>query len=279
MRAKQLYFLLLFCLNIGSVYSQDSLSLQAYEENLKTIDVYIQGKKYSFLFDTGGGETTISPEIARVLNKNTYGSLTGFRMSGDIIKTVKANGITMKIGHTEIFHPSVAVLDIMSLLPKEFPRIDGLISLKTFENQILTLDLARNTLYIESEKSAVNRIKGKQPIESRFANGLTGTELNIFIGIPKNNFSYWFLFDSGNSGPLLLSNETALQWGLRKSKLDSTINKSSVNILLGKSNFRAVPFFRDIIYEGVLNWDSMAKFVFTIDFKRKQVWMNSPESL
>lgn len=271
MKTKKTVFCLLFaCIAISS-FAQDTIQLKSYIENMKTVDVFIEGKKYDFLFDTGGADTFISPEIAKSLNKEIYGSITGFRMSGEIIKAKKANDIALTIGQTNLFHKTVSVWDLMSILPKDFLRIDGIISLKSFENNVLTIDLSKNIVIVENENSAKKNVKEKLLLKTRFANGLEGSELNIFIGIPKNNNLYWFLFDSGNSGPLLLSQESAKIWKVLN---DNNENNQESEFIIGEKNLRIKPFVRDIIYDGVLNFEAISNYVFTIDFKNKKVWIN-----
>ena len=41
----------------STVFGQDTIQLKNYFRELKTVNVTIAGKKYNFLFDTGGGET------------------------------------------------------------------------------------------------------------------------------------------------------------------------------------------------------------------------------
>lgn len=273
MKTKKVLFILLFLGSIVKGYTQDTIQLKPYIENMKTVDVFIEGKRYNFLFDTGGAETLVSPEIAKTINKTIYGSTTGFRMSGEIIKAQKLDSISLTIGSTKIFHQTVGVWDLMSILPKEFPKIDGVISLKSFAQTILTIELSKNILIIENKVSAKKKIKEKSLLTTRFANGLEGSELNIFVGIPKLNRLYWFLFDSGNSGPLLLSNESAEIWKIQKeTQKDNYENNPESEFLIGKKNLKIKPFVRDIIYDGVLNFEAISHYDFTIDFKTNKVW-------
>jgi hypothetical protein len=274
MNIKKMLLSLLFLGSTMVGFAQDTIPLRAYNENMKTVDIFIKGKKYNFLFDTGGGGTIISPEIAKLLNKKTYGSLTGFRMDGEMLKFQKSDSISLTIGSTVLFHETVGVWDIMSLMPKEFSKIDGLISLKSFSDKILTLDLSKNIFIVENSASSKRQIKGKSLLPSRFASGPDGTELNIFIGIPKNNSFYWFLFDSGNSGPLLLSTESATLWELQPGAYDPNIVEPKSEFIIGKNKLKIKPFSREIIYDGVLNFESISKYVFTIDLRRKEVWIN-----
>lgn len=109
MRLNKVLYSLLFLCNVIQIFAQDTIKLKPYIENMKTVDVFIEGKKYNFLFDTGGSETIISPEIAKTIKKEIYGSTTGFRMSGEIIKAQKADDITLSMGNTKIFHPTVGI--------------------------------------------------------------------------------------------------------------------------------------------------------------------------
>ncbi|SIN75202.1 Aspartyl protease [Epilithonimonas zeae] len=274
MRLNKVLYSLLFLCNVIQIFAQDTIKLKPYIENMKTVDVFIEGKKYNFLFDTGGSETIISPEIAKTIKKEIYGSTTGFRMSGEIIKAQKADDITLSMGNTKIFHPTVGIWDLMSILPKDFPKVDGVISLKSFINTILTVELSKNILIIEDKTSAKKAIKRKSLLPTRFANGLEGAELNIFIGISKQNKLYWFLFDSGNSGPFLLSNESAEVWQIKKeNQKDNYENNPESMFAIGSKNLKIKSFIRDIIYDGVLNFDAISKYIFTIDFKNKEVWI------
>jgi hypothetical protein len=123
------------------------------------------------LFDTGGGESFISPEIAKSLGKTIYGSTTGFRMSGEMIKYPKTDSISFNIYSSTIFHSTIGILDIMSFLPKGFSKLDGVLSLKSFHDKILTLDLANNRIILETTSSYRKLIKNKIALQSRFANG------------------------------------------------------------------------------------------------------------
>ena len=182
MSLKKILFSLLFLYSMLHVFAQDTIHLKPYIENIKTVAVFIEGKKYDFLFDTGGAETIISPEIAKVIHKKVYGSMTGFRMSGEKIKTQKLDSIELIIGKTKIFHQTVGVWDLMSILPKDLARIDGVISLKSFEENILTIELAKNI--------TANRIK----IENAIVKNVLSNRFYFERFITKNKFRFRAFF-------------------------------------------------------------------------------------
>ena len=264
---------------IGIVYSsnmfaQDIVHLNTYFRNLKTVNIFIQGEKYNFLFDSGGGQTFISPEIAKLLNKKIYGNSTGFRMNGEIIKYQKADSVYLSLDSTELFHKTIGVWDIMSVLPKELPKIDGVISLKSFSNNILTINLSKNILIIDNINSSNKQIKGKTLIPSRFANGPDGGELDIFIGIPKDNLHYWFLFDTGNIRSVILSPNSALLWDIKSNAKNSDLTEDNLDFMLGQHKVRAKAVSEEIIFDGALDYNTISKYIFTIDFRNKEVWIN-----
>lgn len=195
--------------------------------------------------------------------------MTGFRMTGEKIKVKKSGSIELIICKTKVFCQTVGVWDLMSILPKDLPRVDGVVCLKSFGEKILTIELAKNIIIIENKVSAKRAIKGKVLLVTRFANGLGGVDLNIFVGIPKANKLYWFLFDSGNSGPFILSNESADIWNVQNENYEKSPESE---FALGNKILKIKPVAKDITYDGVFNFDAISRYVFTIGFKNKKVW-------
>ena len=101
-----------------------------------------------------------------------------------------------------------------------------------------------------------------------------GDELTILIGVPKYRSSYWFLFDTGNIGPVILSTESAVLWGLQSETSDSAIVETNAEFVIGKNILKENSYSKKIIYDGVLNFEAISKYIFTIDFKKKEVWIN-----
>jgi hypothetical protein len=254
-------------------YTQDTLNLEKYAGNLKKVKVTIGSDQYYFLFDTGGGETFISSEIAKSLGKIVYGSTTGFRMSGETIRFRKCDSVSFNIGPTKIFHSSIGVWDIMSVLPEDFPKLDGVLSFKSFHDKILTLDLGNNRIISETPHSYQKAIKNKTLLKSRFANGVDGNELTVFLGLPNSGHLYWFLFDSGNLDDLSLSHNTAYEWGLENDSVTQRKQFGSLAINLGLKKIISEASSNAIIYDGSLNFAVLSKLTFIIDFPKKQVWM------
>ena len=67
----------------SSQAAAQSIKLEPYAGKLRQISVRVADKDYKFLFDTGGGHTLISPDIAAAVGCKPSGRMLGFRMNGD----------------------------------------------------------------------------------------------------------------------------------------------------------------------------------------------------
>lgn len=267
------YFCLIWLNTLISALAQDTISLEPYLGNLKKIEVRIGGQASAMLFDTGGGETLLSPSLAERMGKTVYGRVTGYRMNGDKVTYQKCDSVELSISGKPFFHETLGVWDIMTLLPVDWPHLDGVISLKTFSDRILTIDLVECRLIVET-RASLKKLRNKTLLaDTRFANSLDGNELTIFLGIPNKERIYYFLIDSGNIGNMLISYNTAHEWGLQGATVQEMKTLIPVNFPVGDKIVNAVPLAADIIYDGALNFDLMSRFVFTIDFGNQEVWV------
>ena len=252
-------------------HAQTEISLENYFKTLKSVKVNIENRTYDFLFDTGGGITILSPKIVKEINKSTYGNSVGFRMSGEKIEWKLSDSLNIEIGGINFFHSYVGVFDVMSLLPEEFKRIDGVISLKTFEKTNVTLNLSKNILIVETEESMEEKIKNMDLVQSRFVNGPNGSELNIFIGTQVNHRLWWFLFDTGNIAQTIISTNIAGEWGLTYEENEITeIGKHKFEI--AGDSIASPTIIDKIIYDGALSFDFIHQSEYTISFKEEKIW-------
>ncbi len=270
--------ILLFLLVLVTIVAQAQLviPLKKYAGKLKYVDVSMGGKNYKFLFDSGGGQTIISPALAQALGKVPYGRSVGFRMSGEKVEFEKCDSVSLTIAGQVFSHPEIAVWDIMSVLPKELPPIDGLISLKTFANDVLTIDLPNNQLIVETKKSYRKKIKIMQLLNSRFPTGLEGSELSLFLGIPHSGKTWWFLFDTANLDRVTLAPTTAKAWNLKLNDNDERQELGNLDFILASKTLTAPAAVRSIIYDGALSYELISQAVYTVSFPEKKVWLGAP---
>ncbi|PVY41878.1 retropepsin-like aspartic protease [Pontibacter virosus] len=273
MRTFFLSLLLSLALTLGAS-AQETILLKDYFRELKQVEVTIQGQTYNFLFDTGGGETFVSPEVARKLGRTVYGRGTAYRMRGERFSYEKMDSVAMQVGKVSFPAATVGVWDVMGILPEGLPKVDGVLSLKTFRDKVLTIDLAANQLTLETATSLRRQRNRLTPLTSRFASGLDGNELTIFLEVPRQGRAYWFLFDTGNISELLLSHHTAAEWGLQNDTTSQRIQLNPIALQLGNRKLVSRAAAERILYDGVLNYNLIGQAKFTIDFKAKEVWMH-----
>jgi hypothetical protein len=250
------------------------ISLNPYVNRLVTVETIAGKDTFQLIFDTGGGETLISPEIAKRLGHVPSGRSVGYRMTGEQVEFQYCPDITLTIGGIPFHHEEIAVWDIHSILPKELPPVDGILSLKTFQNQPFTLNLSSKKLILETPQSLSNSIKSMTRLRSRIATGLGGSEINVFLH-GKAQKSGWYLLDCGNLDVVLLSEKLNI-----KSSSDS-ISSSGVwesefifdNLEPVLTKFRK----KDIIYDGALSAEFMNDFIFTFDLSSNGVWISPIE--
>lgn len=249
--------------------AQITVPLKNYFRSLKYIEVTIEGNNCNFLFDTGGGLTLVSPTIVELLNKKAYGNSVGYRMSGERIDTPLCDSVIINIEGQDFYHQEVGVFDIMTLLPEDFKRVDGLISLKTFENSIIGLDLNKNLLTIENDQTAKVKKANMQLIPSRFANGPSGIELNLFLRITEEDKYWWFLFDTGNIAKTKVNKQVVDAWGLVS---DSSTTELMHPIHTDIGLIEAPILVDDLIYDGALCFDVISSTEYLISLKDSKVW-------
>lgn len=246
--------------------------LSPYLSRLVTVDAVIDGDTVRLIFDTGGGETVISPEVANRIGCSHTGRSVGYRMNGDRVDVTLCRDVTVVIGGVSFEHEQLGVWDLQSLLPDEAPLIDGVLSLKTLATQPFTLDLQRGRLTLETEASFDQRIQGMTRLQSRMATGTDGDELTVFVRGEVDSEA-WFLLDSGNLDVV----QAAPHLGGAASGASS--DPWTHDLALGGlpaigTSFRT----RDIIYDGVLSEEFMRNLVFAFDIEANEVWATVNES-
>jgi hypothetical protein len=238
---------------------------------IPTVSVNIGGKNYTFFFDSGAAVTSISPSIAKAIGCEPYGQLTGYDAGGGVHKMTRCDDVEMNVGgfSTKI---DVTVSDPMIYFPPKTPQIDGIISLQTFEDQIITMDLIGNNLFIETDKSFKKRTADMKPLKSRLSRELSGYGVDIFLAVNSPKGKVWMLLDTGNTNKLLLAPHAQEQLGIVLDKSSDKTPKPVSLDLLGFGTIEAMGREREMIYDGMLNYDTILKMLLTIDLKNGNVW-------
>ncbi|MBP6013480.1 MAG: aspartyl protease family protein [Alphaproteobacteria bacterium] len=228
---------------ISLAAAQSVVWLEPYAGKLKHVRVTVAGAERQFLFDTGGGYTLVTPQLARLIGCTPSGRIAGFRMTGARFDTATCASVRLTIGSLPSRVEAVGVFDLMALLPKELPALEGVISLASFRAQRVTLDLAGGRMIVGAESNGV-------PFPCRAATGLDGSNYVLFASVERSGSAYWFEIDSGNLDSVLVAPHAAPQFGLDPTTKEAT----ETDLALGQSaSARVSVRVANILYDGVLS--------------------------
>ena len=248
--------------------AQQTIPLAAYADGpLRKVAVIVAGDTLDFLFDTGGGVDIISPDLARQLGCAPSGRIAGYRLTGEHLEAPVCRDVPMQLGDFH-FRGEVGVLDLMELLGPRAPVVHGMISLRAFQGQSLTVDPAAQRLIVETPASLAARVAALQPVPVRLATGLQGAQLDVFVGVPAGDALLWLLWDSGNAGPTLLA-----PWAASALAVDTARPLEPVLQIGDQPVLVPAALKRPIIHDGVLNARLIERSVWTLDLARGRLWV------
>jgi hypothetical protein len=237
-----------------------------------TIPVRIGGKTYPFMFDSGGGMTIITPDVAREIGCTPVGQLTGFNAGGDRIDMKRCDAVEMNVGGYA-GAIDTGVLEIMPFFGPNTPPIGGYISLQTFADRAITIDLSGDRIWVETEKSLAQRIKQMKPLESRLMQSAGGAIIDIFVAANSPRGKIWMLFDTGNYGTLQFAPHAQEMLGINFDAPNKAKMTKPVKIdLPGLGSVEMPGREREMIYDAMLNFDTISKWVVTIDLRNGKMW-------
>jgi hypothetical protein len=240
------------------------IRLEPYLGRLVTVPARLGQEPLRLLLDTGGGQTLITPEVARRLGRTPRGRSVGLRMTGERVEFRRCDAGPLEIGGRRLPGSEVAVWDVMAVLPKEVPPLDGVLALDQLAGQPFTLDLSGRTLTLESTASLERRVAGMKRLVARVATGLSGADLTVFVhGVLGQDG--WFLFDSANLDLTLVAPHMLPSVG-------SAPPSSGLLALDGLPPLEVPTRVREIVHDGVLAESFLSGWVWTFRLATGDLW-------
>lgn len=252
----------------------------------RAVNVVHMSRARRFLFDSGGGMTFIDREFAEEIGCQPFGRYSAFRSSGQRLDFQRCGRLNLVIGNAELEHSEVGVLELGDLLPSSWPRIDGVLSLESFRDKALTLNLKCGTLTIETSESLSNRVDKSKRIRIRESRQASGASLDLMVAIRSERGDLWFLLDSGClEKDFLIAPHAAKELGIDLNlrgvqHLDADghhperwiVPRTSIDVRgVGEIEGRASVW--DMIYDGVICSSIIERWDLSIDLRHTQAWV------
>jgi len=264
-----LAFYLLLLTNLPIRATSVEVALNSYLGSQRVIRAKMNGQEGVFLFDSGGGITNITPEFAQKIGRKPWGKIVGFRMTGQRIEMARCDDVTLEIGDNTQRLPIIGVFDLMSLIPPDAPKVDGMIGLDAFANNIVTIALANNRLIIETAETLAERIKHAAEEPVRLVRDAEGIALTLDAAVKTSRGSVWMELDTGNDGTIVVADWLADEFGIDPGKKEAqSIRFQLANGIYGEGPVR----IHDLIMDGNLGSQFLKNWIVTVDLPQARAW-------
>lgn len=246
------------------------IRLEPYLRTQEVVHAVVGGQWGTFLFDTGQGISSFSPEFAHGIGCKPWGRITGFRMSGERVDAQHCDNITFELDGVSLHAPAVGVLDVMKFMGPNLPHLDGALGLDLFAGHIITI-VPRKSVTLETPASLAKRISHARELPVRIVRDVEGIALAVDGAVQTPDGFAWMELDSGNGGSLAVADHIAGLLGLRsdmKTAEDAQFTLANGIVVKGPTTTR------DLIMDGNIGAQFLSNYVLTLDLKNARAWLS-----
>ena len=235
-----------------------------------TLRANVGGATRRLLLDTGAGITLLSPSALTAAGCTPWGRRTGYNMFGTRFDGPHCDDVALDIAGRRYAPAMVGRVDMAALNPAD-SLLEGIAGLDLFDGRVITLDLARGRIIVESPASLAARIASMHALPVRLKRELDGAALAAVVGVPSRQGSLWMELDSGNGGTILVSKPVAALVGL-----DSSVagrQRADFALTDGVRVTSADAFTPDLIMDGNLGMPFLRQWIVTLDLGSGRAWI------
>lgn len=231
----------------------------------------VRGHEGTFLFDTGGGVTNITPEFAAATGCKVWGQISGFQMGGQRLDMQRCDNSTVDLGSLHATLETVGVFDVNKFMPPNAPHLDGTIALDALAGQKLAFSYSGHTLTLLNGRQLSSLTAAHTALPLHMVRDVEGVALTVNVPVRTPDGTAWFELDSGNSSPWVLVGKH-LAGPLA---LDAT--KKTPQPLTGSlcdgSPFTADVRVMDLTLDGNLGTAFLAHYDVILDLSTAHAWV------
>jgi hypothetical protein len=246
------------------------IPLSSYPGQVPSLKAKAGEREGVFLFDTAGGLTALTPQLARSIGCEPWGQLTGFRMRGDRIDVPRCDDVRLELAGVALTVPTAGVWDFGKLLPRDAPPLDGSLALDAFAGRAVSLDLSAGRLIVETAASLAARTRRATEVPVRFDRPVQGLSLTPLVAVETSKGRLWMQLDSGSDGGAIVGRHAA---GLLQLDPDAKGAQKVEMTLAGGVPVEADALVQDLILDGNIGVPVLKRWVVTIDLARNRLWI------
>lgn len=257
-------------------------------QHFLTLPVRVNDQDTIAILDTGIGLALISQAMCERIGCEVTGEFTGRRMSGQAVTIPTTTVPMLEVGGVQRTDIPAGVVNIPGFFPDE--RIEAFVGLPFFEETPFTLDLANNTLVIESRES--REVRSETAIALPVHLDRQGIALDVFAPATLSDGTELnVLVDTGSRGvtlhtryaqPLAIDlegedidrregqDETGHTYTRYFTTLPSLAFKGS-----GQAEGLRV-MFQEIIHDGLVGTEFLSNYVVTFDIPESRLLIARP---
>ena len=239
--------------------------------HMLTVRAKVRDQEGTFVFDTGGGISYLSPSFAQSIGCKPWGQLSGFVLTGQRLDMKRCDNLTFYIDRQPFSAPIAGIFDLMKFMPPDVPKIDGSIGLDVFADRAITLSLAERTLTVESTSSRNARIFQGREVPIRLVREVEGVALAVVVGVVTPEGTAWMEIDSGNGGANVVAAHIApllnLKTGMKEPQ-PARFNLAGGIPVTGEARVNET-----LIMDGNIGTRFLIDWNLTLDLARGRAWL------
>ena len=248
-----------------------TIALSPYLGVIWSFQATVKDRPETFLLDTAGGVTVITPQTAAELGCEPWGQIPGFRMRGDRLDMKRCDDVGFTVSDARLVAPTAGVWDFAHILPKDAPPLAGSIALDSFAGRIVTLDLAHRQLVIETPQSLKQRIAGATAVEMRISRDAEGLALTPLLAVETKKGKIWMELDSGSDASVVVAQSNAALLGMDPA---ATSPQPLHATLAGGVRLDTDAARMPLILDGNIGAPTLAQWVVTLDLAAGRAWIS-----
>jgi len=245
------------------------IPLEPYLRAQAVVHAVVNGHPGTFMFDTGEGVTSFSPDFAEKIGCHPWGRISGFRMSGERLDNPHCDDVTFELSGQKFVAPVVSTVDIMKFLGPDVPQVDGAIGLDLFAGRAITI-VPRKSIVIENPTSLAPRIKFATELPIRIVRDVEGIALSVDGAVRTPQGLAWMELDTGNGGSIVVANHIAALIGLQP----DMAKPESIHFYLANGILvEGIARTRDLIMDGNIGAQFLNNWIMTLDLQNGCAWL------